>query len=165
MKQSEDEVEEFLSEDHLAAVEELDSDLYKVDEILDDTYDDLDQLGEFLNLLSDAKPERDDKLKALIKLLKTDSVLKKEKVIIFTEFADTARYLEHQLGQAGLDGICRIDGGSSQKQRSDVIRRFSPYYNETSFGRTCRRAASRKSASSSPPTSSPKVSTCRTPRA
>ena len=74
----EDEVEEFLSEDHLAAVEELDSDLYKVDEILDDTYDDLDQLGEFLNLLSDARPERDDKLKALIKLLKTDSVLKKE---------------------------------------------------------------------------------------
>ena len=128
----EDEVEEFLSEDHLAAVEELDSDLYKIDEILDDTYDDLDQLGEFLNLLSDAKPERDDKLKALIKLLKTDSVLKKEKVIIFSEFADTARYLEHQLGQAGLDGICRIDGGSSQKQRSDVIRRFSPYYNETS---------------------------------
>ena len=128
----EDEVEEFLSEDHLAAVEELDSDLYKVDEILDDTYDDLDQLGEFLNLLSDARPERDDKLKALIKLLKTDSVLKKEKVIIFSEFADTARYLEHQLGQAGLDDICRIDGGSSQKQRSDVIRRFSPYYNETS---------------------------------
>lgn len=128
----EDEVEDFLSEDHLAAVEELDSDLYKVDEILDDTYDDLDQLGEFLNLLSDARPERDDKLKALIKLLKTDSVLKKEKVIIFSEFADTARYLEHQLVQAGLDGICRIDGGSSQKQRSDVIRRFSPYYNETS---------------------------------
>jgi superfamily II DNA or RNA helicase len=128
----EDEVEEFLSEDHIAAVEELDSELYRIDDILDDTYDDLDQLGEFLNLLSDAKPERDDKLKALIKLLKTDSVLKKEKVIIFSEFADTARYLEHQLGQAGLDSICRIDGGSSQKQRSDVIRRFSPYYNETS---------------------------------
>ena len=128
----EDQVEEILTDDHLAAVKQLETGLYKIDEIIDDTYDDLDQLAEFLNLLAEAKPERDDKLKALIKLLKNDSVLKKEKVILFTEFADTARYLEHQLGQAGLDGICRIDGGSSQKQRSDVIRRFSPYYNDSS---------------------------------
>lgn len=128
----EDQVEEFLTEVHLASIEQLDSDLYKIDEIIDDTYDDLDQLAEFLNLLAEAKPERDDKLRALIRLLKTDAVLKQEKVILFTEFADTARYLEHQLGLAGLDGICRIDGGSSQKQRSDVIRRFSPYYNDSS---------------------------------
>lgn len=128
----EDQVEEFLTEDHLAAVEQLDADLYKIDEIIDDSYDDLNQLAEFLNLLGEAKPERDDKLKALIKLLKNDAVMKKEKLILFTEFADTARYLEQQLTQAGLTGICRIDGGSSQKQRSDVIRRFSPYYNETS---------------------------------
>ena len=129
----EDQVEEFLTEDHLAAVVQLDTDLYKIDEIIDDTYDDLDQLAEFLNLLADAKPERDDKLKALIKLLKTDAVLKKEKVIIFSEFADTARYIEQQLTlSGGFAGICRIDGGSSQKQRSDVIRRFSPYYNESS---------------------------------
>jgi hypothetical protein len=128
----EDQVEEFLTEDHLAAVEQLDPDLYKIDEIIDDSYDDLNQLAEFLNLLGEAKPERDDKLKALIKLLKNDPVMKKEKLILFTEFADTARYLEQQLTQAGLTGICRIDGGSSQKQRSDVICRFSPYYNETS---------------------------------
>ena len=50
------------------------------------------------------KPERDDKLKALIKLLKTDSVLKSQKVIIFTEFADTARYLEQELNRAGIEG-------------------------------------------------------------
>jgi hypothetical protein len=87
---------------------------------------------EFLGLLSEVKPERDDKLKALIKLLKTDRVLKKQKLILFTEFADTARYLERELNQATLTGIHRIDGGSSQKQRSDVIRRFSPYYNESS---------------------------------
>jgi len=128
----EDEVEEFLTEDHLAAVAQLDVDLYDIDAIIDDTYDDLDQLAAFLNLLAEAKPEKDDKLKALIKLLKNDPVLKKEKVILFTEFADTARYLEAQLTQAGIEGLCRIDGGSSQKQRSDVIRRFSPYYNDSS---------------------------------
>ncbi len=129
---NEDQVEEFLTDDHLAAVEQLDAGLYNIDAIIDDTFDDLDQLAEFLNLLSDAKPERDDKLKALVKLLKNDAVLKKEKVILFTEFADTARYLETQLTQAGIEGLCRIDGGSTQKQRSDVIHRFSPYYNDSS---------------------------------
>lgn len=128
----EDQVEEFLTEDHLAAVERLDPELYHIDRILDDTYDDLDQLAEFLKLLGETRPEKDDKLKALIKLLKNDPVLKKEKLILFTEFADTARYLEQQLKAAGLEGICRIDGGSTQKQRSDVIQRFSPYYNESS---------------------------------
>jgi SNF2 family DNA or RNA helicase len=128
----EDQAEEFLSEDILNAVERLNPDEFKVDEILDDTFDDLDQLAEFLAEVAKVKPERDDKLKALIKLLKTDAVLKKQKVILFTEFADTARYLEQELGKAGLDGICRIDGGSNQRQRSDVIRRFSPYYNESS---------------------------------
>ena len=50
------------------------------------------------------KPRNDDKLKALIKLLKTDPVLKKHKVLIFTEFADTARYLKEQLIGSGIEG-------------------------------------------------------------
>ncbi len=40
--------------------------------------------------------------------------------------------MEQELNRAGLADIHRIDGGSNQKQRSDVIRRFSPYYNESS---------------------------------
>lgn len=128
----EDQVEDFLDEDILNSIERLDPDKFDVDRILDDTFDDLDQLAEFLDLLKDAKPERDDKIKALIKLLKTDPVLKNQKVIIFTEFADTALYLEQQLTHASITGICRIDGSSSQKQRSDIIHRFAPYYNGTS---------------------------------
>ncbi len=34
-----------------------------------------------------------------MKLLKNDPVLKKHKVLIFTEFMDTARYLQNQLTQ------------------------------------------------------------------
>jgi superfamily II DNA or RNA helicase len=128
----EDEVEEFLTEDILNAVEKLDSEQFDVGAILDDTLDDLTQLAEFLELVAKVRPERDDKLKALIKLLKSDRVLKREKVILFTEFADTARYLEQELKQAGIAGVYRIDGGSSQRQRSDVIRRFAPYYNGSS---------------------------------
>ncbi|MFZ1509333.1 MAG: helicase-related protein [Anaerolineae bacterium] len=125
----EDEVEEFLNEDILGAVERLDPAQFDVDEILDDTFDDLDQLVDFLREVGRVTPDRDDKLKALIKLLRTDSVLKAQKVIIFTEFADTARYLERELAAAGITGLQRIDGGSNQRQRSDVIRRFAPYYN------------------------------------
>jgi superfamily II DNA or RNA helicase len=129
---NEDEVEDFLDEDILNAVERLDPELFKVDEIINDSLDDLDQLAEFLSEVAKVKPAQDDKLQALIRLLKTDPVLQKEKVIIFSEFADTARYLEQELTRAGISGICRIDGSSSQKQRSDVIMRFSPYYNDSS---------------------------------
>jgi superfamily II DNA or RNA helicase len=125
----EDEVEEFLDEDVLGAVARLDPAQFDVDAILDDTFDDLDQLVDFLREVGRVTPDRDDKLKALIKLLKTDPVLKTQKVIIFTEFADTARYLERELAAAGITGLQRIDGGSNQRQRSDVIHRFAPYYN------------------------------------
>lgn len=130
----EDQAEDFLSEDILNAVERLDPTLFKVDEIIDDTLDDLDQLADFLVEVATVGPTQDDKLKALIRLLKTDPALKRDKVLIFTEFADTARYLEQELTRAGLHGICRIDGSSSQRQRSDVITRFSPYYNNSSSG-------------------------------
>ena len=48
--------------------------------------------------------------------------------MIFTEFADTARYLKRQLDQAGIDGIAQVDS-SSKGNRATVIQRFSPYYN------------------------------------
>lgn len=127
----EDEVEDFLDEDVLAAVERLDPAQFDVDAILDDTFDDLNQLADFLREVGRVTPARDDKLKALIKLLKTDPALKQQKVILFTEFADTARYLERELAAAGIAGLERIDGGSNQRQRSDVLRRFAPYYNGT----------------------------------
>ncbi len=127
----EDEQEDFLTEDILNSIEKLNRDEFNIDAIIDDCFEDLNQLAEFLELLADIKPAKDDKLRSLIRLLKNDSVLKKEKVIIFSEFADTARYLEKELRGSGVGGIWRIDGGSSQQQRSNVIRRFSPYYNES----------------------------------
>ncbi|MEI7989399.1 MAG: helicase-related protein [Chloroflexota bacterium] len=130
----EDEVEALLDEDMLNAIERLNPHEFDIDAILDDTFDDLEQLADFLKELGRFKPQQDDKLKALIKLLKTDAVLKDQKVIIFTEYADTARYLEQELTRAGISGLQRIDGSSSQNQRSDIIRRFSPYYNGMSTG-------------------------------
>ena len=126
---SHDEDEDFITQDDLDAVERLDPELYKVDEILDDTFMDLDQIVDFLNLGAKVDPAKDDKLKALVKMLKSDKELKNRKVIIFTEFADTAWYLDQQLKQAGIFGVERIDGSCSQRVRSSVIHRFSPFYN------------------------------------
>jgi len=58
---------------------QLSRDEYKFEEILDECFDDLDQIGEFLNELRKFKPSHDDKLQALVKLLKSDGVLKQHR--------------------------------------------------------------------------------------
>ena len=122
--------EDLITEEMLEAVDQLSRDEYKVDDMLDDTFDDLSTICDFLNELKKFKPKNDDKLKALIKLLKNDNVLKKEKVLIFTEFAETARYLKKNLIDAEIQGVAQIDG--SITDRSTIIQRFAPYYNESS---------------------------------
>lgn len=128
-----DEEEDLITEEMLEAVECLPRDQYNVDEILDETFLDLDQVVRFVEELRQFDAKHDDKLKALIKLLKNDSVLKKHKVLIFTEYADTARYLKSQLIKEGLEGVEQIDS-STKKNRADVIQQFSPYYNGSSSG-------------------------------
>ncbi|MBI3302509.1 MAG: DEAD/DEAH box helicase family protein [Deltaproteobacteria bacterium] len=123
--------EDVISEEMLEAVEALDRNEFKVEEILAETFLDLDQLAEFLDELKKFKPSHDDKLKALIKLLKTDSVLKKHKVLIFTEFMDTARYLKQQLTSADISGVDEVDS-RVKRDRGDIIRQFAPYYNGSS---------------------------------
>src|SRR5207244_1018065 len=84
------------------------------------------------SLLEEAKkfqPRHDDKLKKLIRLLNSKD-LETQKVLIFTEFADTARYLFRQLVDAGIEGIAQVDS-ATKGNRADILQRFSPYYNGT----------------------------------
>jgi hypothetical protein len=120
--------EDLITDEMLEDVDELDPELYDVDEILKDTFDDLSEVAGFLEELKQFEPKHDDKLKALIKLLRTDPVLKKHKVLVFSEFAETARYLRSQLTEAGIEGVHEIDSGS-KTSRAAIIRRFAPYYN------------------------------------
>lgn len=129
----EDGEEDIIDAEMLERIEELSPDEYKVDEILDETYLDLDQLSEFLRELKQFRPAHDDKLKALVKLLKTDPILKRHKVLIFSEFMATARYLKKQLVEAGFEDVAEVDSAST-KDRSAVIRRFAPYYNRPPQG-------------------------------
>ena len=84
----------------------------------------------FLDETRKFEPKHDDKLQKLIRLLKSKE-LAGQKVLIFTEFADTARYLKRQLDEAGIDGVAQVDS-ATKGNRADVIQRFSPYYNGTS---------------------------------
>lgn len=122
--------EDLITEEMLEEVIDLDPAEYDISDMIMETFQDLDQLAQFLGELRKFKPQHDDKLNALVKLLKSDPVLSKHKALLFTEFADTARYLREQLEQRGIEGLDEVDGGT--KLRNETIRRFAPYYNESS---------------------------------
>jgi superfamily II DNA or RNA helicase len=116
----------------LDKVRRLDPAEYAVDEILDETFLDLEQIVDFLEETGKFDAKHDDKLQKLLRLLRSKE-LSGQKVLIFTEFADTARYLAKHLEEAGIDGLEQLDS-ASKKNRADVIRRFSPYYNGSGSG-------------------------------
>ncbi|MDD2610903.1 MAG: helicase-related protein [Giesbergeria sp.] len=125
---TEEQDEDIIPEEMLEAADKLDRNAFDVPQILSESLQDLNQIAEFLDELRQFKPSHDDKLRALIHLLKTDPVLKKHKVMIFSEFMATARYLASELGKAGIQGIDQIDS-ATKRSRSEVIRQFAPYYN------------------------------------
>jgi superfamily II DNA or RNA helicase len=125
----EDPDEDIVSEELLASVEKLSRDEYKVVEIIQETFLDLDQIVSFLEEAKKFEPRHDDKLKKLIRLLNSKE-LENEKVLIFTEFADTARYLFRQLTEAGIKGLAQVDS-ATKTNRAEILQRFSPYYNGT----------------------------------
>jgi superfamily II DNA or RNA helicase len=124
--------EDIVDQEMLDEIEPLSRDDYKVDEIVNEAYLDLDEIIRFLTELKRFKPASDDKLKALIKLLKSDADLKGQKVLIFTEFMATARYLKKQLEAADIKDLDEVD--SRMNDRSEIIRRFAPYYNRPPQG-------------------------------
>ena len=132
--EAEDDDESFdslVSDDLLNLTLKLEREEYKVDEIINETFLDLDQIVDFLDELKKFKPSSDDKLRALIKLLKNDAVMKRNKVLIFTEFKDTAEYMLAQLKENGIEGVHKIDSGTKE-DRGKLIQRFAPYYNGSS---------------------------------
>ena len=104
---------------------------YKVDEIFNETYSDLEMVVDFLEEMQRLDWSHDNKLTTLVNLLRKDPVLKKHKVIIFTEFMATARYLKKALQAAEIEGVDEIDS-ESKRDRADVIQEFAPYYNDSS---------------------------------
>lgn len=119
--------EDVVPQEMLDAVEPLNREDYNVAEMMSETFLDLDQIVQFIEEARKFETKHDDKLQKLIRLLKSKE-LAGQKVLIFTEFADTARYLKRQLDKAGIEGVAQVDS-ATKTNRADVIQRFSPYYN------------------------------------
>ncbi len=114
-----------------ALEKKLNEEWFNISAIIDDAYEDLENLVDFVRETKKVTPDRDDKFQRLVQLLKTDQVLSKHKVIVFSEFKATARYLAGQLKEKGFQGVDVIDS-STTENRASLIQRFSPYYNGSS---------------------------------
>jgi superfamily II DNA or RNA helicase len=122
--------DDIVSPELIEAVEKLDRDQFDVSAMIVETFRDLDQLVHFIAEARKFEPRHDDKLQKLIRLLKSKE-LDGEKVLIFTEFADTARYLKRRLDESGIGGLGQVDS-ATKTNRAVVIRQFAPYYNGSS---------------------------------
>ncbi|SFG84186.1 helicase-related protein [Oribacterium sp. WCC10] len=111
--------------------EKFDVNDFDLDIMLDDTIQDLEILSKFIEDMMDIKPENDDKIRELKRILLEDKHAKDKKIIIFSEFRATALYLYRELQKAGFKNIYEIDGKSSG-DRHEMVQRFAPYYNDLS---------------------------------
>lgn len=87
---------------------------------------DNDRLREILDLAGGWDPAADRKLMALADLVAREHG--GEKVMIFSQFADTVRYLTENLRDAGVDEIAGVTGSAENPAR--YAWRFSPHSNE-----------------------------------
>lgn len=123
--------EDFIPDEFKKKIEKLNPKKYDISRLSLDTSMDMHELVGFLKELFDFDPSTDDKLQSLINLLTTHPILKKHKVIIFTEYVNTARYLAEQLTAVGLGPLDEVDS-LTKRSRSDIVRNFAPYYNNSS---------------------------------
>ena len=131
IENNEEDEEDTLPEELKIIWKELDRTKFNVGKIVLDTMLDLERLVDFLSDLDNFDYNKDDKIQALIKLLNSDDDLKQEKIIIFTEFMSTAKYLEKILKGNNFEDVFEIDS-SFKGDRGQIIKRFAPFYNKTS---------------------------------
>lgn len=91
-----------------------------------DLKNDAQELFKALVKCPEWNPAKDAKLEALIELLTKKHT--KDKVLIFTQFADTVAYLESQLKAKGINKIEGVTGDSSNP--TGTAWRFSPQSND-----------------------------------
>jgi len=91
-----------------------------------DLSDDASSLLSVLTRCGEWRPEKDTKLDALHELLTKRHP--KEKIIVFTQFADTLRYLEEQLRGRGVERLAGVTGQAEDP--TSYAWRFSPVSND-----------------------------------
>ncbi|MEO6889361.1 MAG: helicase-related protein [Ktedonobacteraceae bacterium] len=116
----------------------LDAAKYDLKRLHKDVRRDIDALRDIWQTIAGITPERDAKLARLKDLLAGE--LKGRKVLLFTYYKDTARYLYRSLrgdapdaarwrATAGEPHIRRIDSGADTRERASLVTHFAPLAN------------------------------------
>ncbi|GCE49834.1 phospholipase D-like protein [Thermosporothrix hazakensis] len=116
----------------------LDPSQYDLKQLYLDVSKDVEALNEIWMHIASITPKRDAKLQRLKDLLKTE--LKGQKVLLFTYYKDTARYLYRCLTsddpdmmawreEAGNPLLKRMDSGNDSRERAKIIAQFAPLVN------------------------------------
>lgn len=95
------------------------------DTLLANLIDDSRDIIKILKLAKNRTPDEDRQLNALCTLI--TKIHPKEKILIFTQFSDTAGYLYQQLKARGVNKIEFVTGGSDNPTL--IVQKFSPKSN------------------------------------
>jgi superfamily II DNA or RNA helicase len=116
---------EILRTHHIDNFDWLRSELF-TDQLAQHLWEDVEHLFSILVLAGDWDPSRDEKLSRLVKLLTKQHP--KEKVLIFSQFADTVSYLSKQFERLGIPNFAAVTGDTEDP--AEFARRFSPESNK-----------------------------------
>jgi superfamily II DNA or RNA helicase len=97
---------------------------FKIDELKQDLKNDIEILTDIAKFLENVPEASDKKFDELARILANH---KKEKVLIFSEYADTVEYLHRRL-KSKIENISYVT--SKTKDSISIIRRFAPKANE-----------------------------------
>ena len=92
--------------------------------LLETLNEDCDLLNNILKIADNWNPSEDPKINELEKLI---SKHKNEKILVFTQFADTAKYIEKELINRGITCIKAITG--QMTNQTEFVYKFSPESN------------------------------------
>lgn len=121
----------------LAGLEPVDPTHFDLRRLHEAVQHDVDVLTEIWHRVRDIKPEKDAKLQALKEILA--GRLAGQKLLVFTYYKDTARYLYRELaGEVGREFrskigdpvIRRMDSGADAKERRSIVESFAPRVNK-----------------------------------
>ncbi len=104
----------------------LSTSFFEVKKLIKELKEDNEALLKVASLVPQWDSQNDRKLSALEKLLKEQHP--DEKVLIFTQFADTADYITGELKRRGVDKVAKATGENTNI--TDLAKRFSPISND-----------------------------------
>lgn len=101
------------------------AELFDCHKLATDLQEDNAALLSILKRVPEWHPSQDRKLRALISLI--TETYPDDKILIFTQFADSAEYLSRELQRAGIEKVGMAIGGSDNV--TSLVKRFSPVSN------------------------------------